>query len=175
MFAAMLLLAAQGYFGKRGSEYSYGATPRPGATPSTNVAPSENAAMQNSTVFRLRERWIKEWAYQTNPTLGKLYGDYLTDVKSRRGSAFEALVTEIGNVATASRGVTGENCLEMLGPPDFWRDSPDGRAALVYLYTSAPGGKLREVGLAVNSKGEVDQIGWNLAGINDYAKLGFHP
>jgi hypothetical protein len=118
--------------------------------------------------------WIREWASGIRRQLGRAYDTYAN--ASRTGSrarAFSALTDQL-DMASDSHDISGSRCLDLLGLPDLWLVNPDGTTGLVYFFMQ--NNTRMEVNVQVSKAGErVTSVGWNVAGTNDYGKLGYHP
>jgi hypothetical protein len=144
--------------------YSAAQIPPPKSiSPFAETFPSTQTAIPQQSSVLLRQRWLKQWAYKTDPKLGKTYENYiLKGQNSSRDSIFEALLTQLEDTSHVGT-ISGEHCLDMLGLPDFWKDGPDGRAVVVYFFQGFEKQRM-EVIIEVNARGNVSGFLWNVAG-----------
>jgi hypothetical protein len=145
------------------------------AAPGSPATTSAAMAGQPMDMRQLREKWLRDWAYRTRPSLGAAYECFLSsDRNGDRGDRFQALTLELADAAHRTHSLSGLQCLEILGVPEFWELDADGEAQLVFSYVNQPDRKRWEAIFTIDASGIVTEIGWNAAGVNDYRKLGFH-
>jgi len=121
----------------------------------------------------LPESWALNWANSADPKLAQAFESY-AHVRSRspRGSEFASLALRV-MAAAARRTIDGDRLVAFLGPPDFWKIDSQGSATLVYTYTNRPGESRTEILFDLDRLGSYVGVGFNEAGVNDYARLAF--
>jgi hypothetical protein len=108
---------------------------------------------------KLRQCWTHALAASVSGQLGaRYYDDYKASLGTeKRGPAFSRLVRRL----ETSPLITGLQCLEILGPPDYWKLTADGESALIYFYTEDAGVHEDEYLICFNSSGVLYKVGWN--------------
>ena len=126
-----------------------------------------------STIERVREQWVEDWATQTAPPLGSTYKAYRVSElhAAERGTAFEALA---GTIEVLQASLSGENVIDLLGTPNLWSYERESTIGLVYFFHRD--GRLWEAYFQISGDGKrIVVVGWNDASVNPNGTLGYHP
>lgn len=95
----------------------------------------------------------------------KLLGDEYTTFRAcspadRRKNVFASVFERIDRASRRER-ISGNQCLDLLGPPDYWAQPPSGEILLIYLYTF--NGQNMSALIALDRDGYIKHCGTNRA------------